>query len=153
MRFWVLQSKFAKFPMSILNWQVNSCSIFTLFFIVTTHNSSVNFKLVYFQFWAKESHQSPNLETFKCSGETFPNFFYFLNQNSVLLQMLHHSLLSWKITLLYIFRSNITGRNYQSANFWDFWVLGSKFTKFLSFLKQQSSFLWNFFISLECHQI
>ena len=32
----------------------------------------------------------------------------------------------------------------QSANFWDFWVLRSKFTKFLSFLKQQIGFSSNF---------
>ena len=32
----------------------------------------------------------------------------------------------------------------QSVNFWDFWVLGSKFTKFLSVLKQQISFSSNF---------
>ena len=48
------------------------------------------------------------------------------------------------LTPLDFFRSNITGKA-QSANFWDFWVLGSKFTKFLSFLKQQISFPSNFF--------
>ena len=39
------------------------------FFIVMTHKSSVNFKLTQFLFWTKESHQSPNFDTFKCSGE------------------------------------------------------------------------------------
>ena len=33
---------------------------------------------------------------------------------------------------------------YQSVNFWDFWVLVSKSTKFLSFLKQKISFSSNF---------
>ena len=32
----------------------------------------------------------------------------------------------------------------QNVNCWDFWVLGSKFTKFLSVLKQQISFSWTF---------
>ena len=32
----------------------------------------------------------------------------------------------------------------QSENVWDIWVLGSKFTKFLSFLKQQIGFSSNF---------
>ena len=37
----------------------------------------------------------------------------------------------------------IIGTN-ERENFWDFWVLGSKYTKFLSFLKQQTSFSSNF---------
>ena len=32
----------------------------------------------------------------------------------------------------------------ESASFGDFWVLGSNFTKFLSFLNQQISFSWHF---------
>ena len=28
-----------------------------------THNSPVNFKLIHFQLWTKESHESPNFET------------------------------------------------------------------------------------------
>ena len=49
--FWdfrVLGSKFVKFFMSILNWHVNSSSSFASFFIVMTHNSPVNFKLIHF---------------------------------------------------------------------------------------------------------
>ena len=38
--------KFVKFFMSILNWQVNSSSAFASFFIVMTHNSPLNFKLI-----------------------------------------------------------------------------------------------------------
>ena len=53
------------------------------------------------------------------------------------------------ITPLYFFLSNIiyfaqTGPINQSTNFLDFLVLGSKFTKFLSFLKQKISFSSNF---------
>ena len=51
-KFWdfqVLGSKFVKFLMSILNWQINSSSIFGSFFIVMTHNFPVNFKLIHFQ--------------------------------------------------------------------------------------------------------
>ena len=146
----MLESKFIKLLMPILNWEVNSSSIFASFFILMTHNSPVNFKLKYFQLWTKESHQSPYFET--CSGENLSNSLcYFPNQKLVFLQILHHSLGSWNITPPYFFRSNITGKTNQSANFWDFWVLGSKSTKFLSFLKQQS-FSSNFFINLECHQ-
>ena len=49
--FWdfrVLRSKFYKFIMSILNRQVNSSLNCVSFFM--THNSSVNFKLIYFIF-------------------------------------------------------------------------------------------------------
>ena len=64
-------------------------------FIVMTHNSSVNFKLIHFLLWTKESHQSPNFDTFKCSGENLPNSScYFPNHESVFLQILDHSSVS-----------------------------------------------------------
>ena len=101
-----LGSKFVKFVMSILK-QVNFSPNFVSFFIVTTHNSSVN-KLKHFLLWIKRSHQSPNFETFKCSGENLPNFScHFSNHKSVFPQILHHSSLPWKITPLYFFSSNI----------------------------------------------
>ena len=106
--FQMLGSKFIKFFMSILKRQVNSSSVFVSFFIVMTHNSYVNFKLIHFLFWAKGSHESPNFDTFQCFGENLPNSSYdFPNQKSVFLQILHHSSVSWKITPLYFFRSNI----------------------------------------------
>ena len=43
------------------------------FFIVITHDCSVNFKLINFLLWTKGSHQSPNFDTFECSGENLPN--------------------------------------------------------------------------------
>ena len=58
---------------SSISSKVNSSSNFALFFIVMTHNSSVNFKVITFLLWTKWSHQSPNFDTFKCSGENFPN--------------------------------------------------------------------------------
>ena len=103
----MLESKFVKFLMSLLKSQVNSSPNFASFFIVMTHNSSANFKLIHFLFWIKESHQSPNLDTFKCSGENFPNSScHFSNHKSVFLQILHHSTVSCKITPLYVFSSN-----------------------------------------------
>ena len=102
----MLGSKFIKFLMSILKWQVNSSSNFASFFIVMTHNSSVDFKLIPFLLWIKGSHQSPNFETFKCSGENLAYFScHFPNHKSGFLQILHHPV-SWKITPLYFFRSN-----------------------------------------------
>ena len=93
--------------MSVLKWQVSSSPNFASFFIVMTNNSSANFKLIHFLLWVKESHQSPNFDIFKCSGENLPNSScHFSNHKSVFLQILHHSTVSWKITPLYFFSSN-----------------------------------------------
>ena len=129
--------------------QVHSSSNFASFFIVMTHNSSVDFKLILFLLWIKGSHQSSNFETFKCSGENLPySSCHFPTHKSAFLQILHHSLVSWKITPLYFSRPNIKyfprQEQMKLRNFWDFWVLGSNFTKFLSFVKQQISFSSNF---------
>ena len=99
--------KINQFPMSILKRKVNSSSSFASFFIVMTHNSFVNFKLIRFLLWIKGPHQTPNFEILKYSGEDLPySSFHFPNHKSVFLQILHHSSLSWKITPLYFFRSN-----------------------------------------------
>ena len=61
------------------------------FFNVMIHNSSVNSKLIHFLLWTKESHQSPNFDTFKCSGENLPNSScHFSNHKLVFCQILHH---------------------------------------------------------------
>ena len=102
----MLGSKFIKFLMSILKWQVNSSSNFASFFIVMTYNSSADFKLILFLLWIKGS-QSPNF-TNECSGKSLPNSSCpFPNHKSVFLQILHQPSASWKITTLYFFRSNI----------------------------------------------
>ena len=88
----------------------HSSSNFALFFIFMTHNSSANFKVIPFLLWTKGSHQCPNFDindTFKCSGENFPNFSnLFSNQKSFFLQNLHISSRSWKVTPLYLCSSN-----------------------------------------------
>ena len=126
LEFWVLGSKLVKFFISILKRQVNSPSSFALIFIVMTHKSSVNLKVTLFLFWTKGSQQSPTFDTFKCSGEKLPNFScHFSNHKSVFLQILHHSLVSWKITPLYFFSSNIIYFGQRSQ-------LKSKFFRFSS---------------------
>ena len=93
--FRVLGSKLVKFLMSILKQQVSSSSIFVSFFIVMTHNFSVNFKLIHFLLWTKGSHQNSNFDTFECSGENLPNSSCnFPSNKSVFLQILRHSSLS-----------------------------------------------------------
>ena len=110
--FWnfrVCGSKFVKFLMSVLNWQVNYFSTFASFFIVITHNSPVNIKLIHtFSTLDKISYKKLDFETFNCSGENLPSSScYYSNHKSVFLQILHHSLVSWKVTPLYLFSSNI----------------------------------------------
>ena len=72
------------------------------FFIVMTHNSPVNFKLIHFQLWTKEFDQSPSFETFKCSGEHLPDSTcHFWKHKSVFLRIIYQPLVSSSITPLY----------------------------------------------------
>ena len=131
-------SKFLKFILSILEQQVNSSPNITSFFIAMTHNSSVNFKFTHFLLWIKESHQSPNFETFECSGEKLPNSSYhFPKHKSVFLQILHHSSVSWKIPSLLFYLKQYTLLKITPLK-WDFLRLSSAWVKFLmSILKLQ----------------
>ena len=128
--------------MSILKQQVNSCSNFASFFIVMTQSSSVSFKLIHFLLWIKGSYQSPSSETFKCSGEKLPySSCHLLNYRSVFLQILHQSSVSWKITRLYIFRSNVIYLAQKEPVKVEILTISSaqvKIHEFLSFLKQIS---------------
>ena len=106
--FRVLRSKSVKILMLFLNWQFNFSSNIASFFIVMTHNFSVNFKLIHFLLWIKGSNQSSNFDTSRCSVENLPNSSCdFLNHKSVFLQILHEASVSWKIIPLYVFRSNV----------------------------------------------
>ena len=140
--------------MSGLKWQVHSFSNFALFFIVMTHNSSVNFKVIPFLLWTKGSHQSPNFDTFKCSGENLPNFScHFSNHQSVSLQNLHNSSVLWKITPLYFSSSNIIYFGHKepikTQIFSKAWVKICEVPHVN--LKTASHFLLNFCIILHCH--
>ena len=72
----------------------------------------------------------------------------FLKPQGQGVQTLHHYSVSWKITPLYFFSSNLTyfwQKEPIEVKFLDFWVVGWKFTKFLmSYLKPQVSFSLNF---------
>ena len=144
----MLGSKFFKFLVSILKRKVNSFSNFASFFIVMTQNCSVSFKLIHFLLYKNGSHQSPNFGPFKFSGENLLcSSSDFPNHKSVFLQTLHYSFVSWKITPLYFFRSDViyfAPKEAIKVKLWELWVLRSKFTKFLSSLKQRISFSWNF---------
>ena len=142
--------KICLIPHVNLNRQVNSASNFAPFFIVMTHNSAVNFKLIHFLFWIKGSHQNPNFVTFECSGENLPSFScHFPNHKSAFLQILHDSSLSWKITPLYFFRSNVIYfalKGSFKVQIFETWVLGSEFYQILVIFETTNRFyiVWNF---------
>ena len=131
------------FRVKILKWPVNSSLNFASFFIVVTRNFAVNFKLKHSLLWTNGSHESPNFDTFKWSGENLPNSpCHFPNHKPVFLQILHHSSsVSLKITPLYFFSSNniyFVQKEPIKVKLFATWVLWSEFVKFLmSILKQQ----------------
>ena len=135
--------------MPILNWEVNPHWIFASFFILMTHNSLINFKLKYFQLWTKESNQSPHFQTYKCSGENLPNSLcYFSNQKLVFIQILHHYLISWKVTPLDFCRSNITRKDQSKCNFLGLLSARIKIHQMPFIFETTNQFSFNFFLSI-----
>ena len=141
--------------MSILKQQINSPSNFASFFLVMTKNSPVNYKLIHFLLWIKESHQSPNFETFKCSGENFLNSpCHFWKQKSVFLQILNQyslpsnitplSFLSWSI--MYLSQNQLS-----KGHIFEFFECSGQ--NLLNSLCQfwTSQFVLKFCIVLHCH--
>ena len=132
---------------SILKQQVNSSSIFSSFFSVIGHNSSVNFSARIFYFGQKDPIKFPILTLSGVLVKIVKFLMSFPKPPVSFSSNFANSSMSWKITPLYFFRSIVIyfaqGTN-QSANFWDVWVLRSKFTKLLSFFKQQVSFSSNY---------
>ena len=105
--------------MSLLKRQPKSSSDFLSFFSFITYNSFVSLQLIHFLLWAKGSHENTNFDIFNFCDENLPNSSCnFPKHKSVFLQ-------------------NTLHKRDQSANFLDFLLLRSKFTKVLSFLKKK----------------
>ena len=98
--------------------------------------------------WTKWSHESTNFDTFKCSEENLAiSLCHFPNHEPVFLQILHDSSVLLKIAPLYFFSSNViyyAQKGQITEQILENWVLGWKFTKFLSFLKHKIGFSSNF---------
>ena len=142
--------------MSVLKWQVNSSSNFALFFIVMTHNSSANFKVIPFLLCTKESHQSPIFNTIKCSGENLPIFSsLFSSHKSIFLQKLHVSSVSLKITPLYFCSSNNIYFGQRSQLKHNVFRLSSAWVKICQIphvnFQATSQFFFKLCITLPCH--
>ena len=136
--------------MSILNWQVNSSSVFASLSSVMKDNSSVLFfssNIIYF------GHNHPiEMQIFRLSSasENSSNFLYqFWNDKSNPLQIFHHFSVSLHTTALSYFSSCISildKRIPSKSQFWHlFQVFWRKFAKFfMLFFKPQVSFSSNF---------
>ena len=143
-----------KLLMSILNWQVSYSSNLASLIIVRAHSSPVNFKRIHFLLWIKGFHQNPNFKDFRVHWRKFAKFLmsFFKIKNPFFFKFLHQYSVVSNITHTLSFSSSTMLYQY-SANFWDFWMLRSKFVKLLrSVLNSQvspsSNFLQMFFFSV-----
>ena len=93
--------------------------------------------------WTKRAHQCTIFRLLGALMKVHPiPHAIFETTRSGFIQILHHCSVSWKITPLYFFSSNLI---YLGQKLLDFWVVGWKFTKFLMpYLKPQVSFSLNF---------
>ena len=87
-----LKSKFLTLLIAQVKIRQISHVNFKTFFIIIRHNSAVNVKVKHFLLWVNKSHQSPNFETFKCSGKHLQySSCSFQTISQFFLQILHHS--------------------------------------------------------------
>ena len=113
--------------------------------------------LTHFLLWAKGSYQSSDFDTFECSGENLQNSScHFPSNNSVFLQILHYSSMSWNITPLYFFSPKNTYFAQRSPLKWKSLRLLSAQVKncqisYVSF-ETTSRFLHKFCIPLQFHE-
>ena len=116
-----------------------------------THNSPLVFKLICFLLCIKGPNESSNFETFVCSGENVSNSScHFPNHMSVFLQILHHTLVSWNITPLYIFLAQTLYNLVKSSRLkCKFLILKCKIP-YVNF-ETTSQFLFRFLINLQCY--
>ena len=122
----MLGSKFVKF-MSILKRQVSSSSIFVSFFIVMTHNFSVNFKLIHFLLWTK--------------GFFFLSGFCFTDTDN------SQDNRGREETIFY---STLPLPSHQSSNFDTFEYSGEYLPNFNVIFEATSQFFFKFCITLQC---
>ena len=99
--------------------------------------------------WTKRTHKSTIFQTLHALTKVHPiPQAIFEIKRSGFIQILHLCPVSWKITPVYFFSSDLIYFGQIEpieVNFSDFWVVGWKFTKFLmSYLRPKVSFSLNF---------
>ena len=122
-----------------------------------THNYSVIIKVIPFLLWTKGSDQSPNFETFKCSGENLLNFScHFSNHKSVSLQIFitiqcHERYLFCTFVVQTL--NTLHNRNKSKCKFWRFSSARVKFHQILVIFETADQLFVKFCINLQGHEI
>ena len=127
---------------------VNSFSIFASFFIVITHNCE--FEAHTFSTWDKSTPQNIQFWVPTLSA-------LFSKPQLSFLQILHHSLASWKITPMYFFRSSITyishfSRDQSKCKLLKLLSTLIKIHQILVTFKTTNQFYFKFCINLQCQE-
>ena len=107
--------------MSILKREVSSSSSFVSFFIVVTHNFSVNFNIIHFLLWTILTLSSAVVKIAKLPNSSC----HFPSNKWVFIQILYPSSVSWKITPQNFFSSNNIYLLKRSVLKWKFLRLSS----------------------------
>ena len=114
------------------------------------HHSSVSWQItpLYFFRWnifyTKGTNQIWNFGNFECSGQNLPNACDFWNNNSVFLQILHHSSVSSDITPLYFLSWNFIYLQQKEAIKVQIWWNFTWAVKNLKFYTLMCSFCPNY---------
>ena len=107
--FWLLAWKLTQFLMSFFNPQVSFCLSFATLFSVMAYNSSEIFKLKHYMLWTKRVHQCTIFRLLVALMRVHPiPHAIFETTRSGFIQIMHHCSVSWKITPLCFFISNLT---------------------------------------------
>ena len=116
----------SNFPCQFWNDKSVSCSNFASFFIVVTHNSSVNFRI-------PSKIPMEIFESFEYSGQNPPNSWHFWNNKSFFKKILHHSSVSWHITFLCFLAEILYTFSKSSLSKYKFGEISRKQSKFWNF--------------------
>ena len=107
-----------------------------------TQNSPVNCKLMHFLLWIKGSPESPNFETFECSGENLPNSLcHFLNHKSVFLQF----------CIISVMKYTLHEKDQSKCKFLRLLSPRIKIYQILVIFEITNWFFFKFGITLQCH--
>ena len=140
---------FAKFLISFLKAQVSFPSNLHQYSVPSniTHLCFFSLNILYFS--QKQLIKVQISEIFKSSGKNVPNSpCHFPNHKTIFLQILHDSLMSWKVTPLYFFRSNVIYFVWKSK-FWRLLSAQIKIYQILVIFETKNRFFFKFCINLQ----
>ena len=139
------------------NFETRSQFFFKLCIILHCHDtSSVNFKLMHFLLWFKVSIKVPGLRHLSGLMKIF-HISHVIFQTTIqfFFQILHYSLVSWKITPLYFFRTNVIYFAQKEPIKVETLRISSaqvKVDQNLVIFETTNQFFFEFCITLQCHE-